>query len=136
MKGQTMVFEQFLLFTMGVILFVMLAAVFMIYQSYFEDVTVNDQLRVVRDSVASNVIKLSEKGESEATVEMEIPRTIGNGPYSLELNQNGLMVSTPDEQYANTPLFGLGSQYVLGGSALSTEGLVVIYRKGDNIIIS
>jgi len=134
-KGQTLVFEQVLLFTIGVAVFIASFALFSMYQSHYLSVMRWDQLKGVKEYMASNIIELSEKGEFESSVTLKIPRRIGNDFYRIRLSDNGLNISflTGDADYDFSSLYGLNNSYTFEGSVTSDRGKVIIYKKGNSI---
>jgi len=137
-KGQTLVFEQVLLFTIGIAIFIASFALFSMYQSSYLSVMRWDQLKAVKEYTVSNIIEVSKKHEFESTVLLEIPKRIGNDYYRLTMSPNGLNISflTGNERdYDSSSLYGLNSSYNLSGSVTSDRGKVIIYKKGNSITL-
>jgi len=138
LKAQSLIFEQVLLFTMGVIIFIACFAAFSVYQSYFSAVSTNDQLSEVKDIIISNIIKLSQKEECmNSTIEIDIPEDVGGRAYIIELSADGLNITLQGMQRISkfSPLFNLGQSITLNGRVLSTGGKIMIYKKPNEIII-
>lgn len=134
-KGQTLIFEQVLLFSIGVAIFIATFALFSVYQSHYISAMRWDQLKGVREYIVSNIIELSEKGEFESSVTLEIPKMIGNDFYRIRLSNNGLNISllTGDIDYDFSSLYGLNSSYTFEGSITSDKGRIIIYKIGNSI---
>lgn len=134
-KGQTIVFEQVLLFTISVAIFISSFALFSIYQSHYLSMIKWDQLKGMKEYLVSNIIELSEKEEFESSVVLKIPNRIGNDFYRIRLSNAGLNISfiTGDTDYDFSPLYWLNSSYTFGGSVMSDRGKVIIYKKGNSI---
>jgi hypothetical protein len=92
LSGQSLVFEQVLLFGIGVAIFVALFAVFTMYQNYFASVNLNNQLDEVKDLIVSNIMKLVEKGNVTAYVSMDIPRS-ALGRFIIYKKENKIILS-------------------------------------------
>jgi hypothetical protein len=136
-KGQSLIFEQVILFSIGVVIFIMCFAVFNIYQTYFSSVGINDQLDQLRSWVSSNILKLAENTEANSSIILEIPRRLAGEEYEIELNDDGIRVmSYMTMTEKQTPLFNLSSQYRLSGKVVSSGSRFIIYKRGNEIIIS
>jgi hypothetical protein len=137
-KAQSMIFEQVLLFGMGIIIFVICFGVFNAYQDYFVSVSLNDQLNEIKSWVGANILKLTEKDlNTDAYVILEMPRRIGGEEYVIELGDEGLNVtSLVTNTVKRSNLFNLTSTYSLSGKAESAGRRFIIYKRGDKIIIS
>ena len=61
MKGQSPIFEQVMLFLIGVAIFIACLSVFSIYEVYFTDIMMEDQLNEVEGFIISNILRLSKK---------------------------------------------------------------------------
>ena len=137
LKGQGLIFEQVILFSIGVVIFIMCFAVFNIYQNYFSTVNINDQLDQLRSWVSSNILKLTENPDANSSIILEIPRRLAGEEYEIELNEAGIRVmsyATLTEK--QTPLFNMSAQYNLSGKVVSSGRRFIIYKRGNEIIIS
>jgi len=133
MKSQAMMFEQVLLFIMGVTIFIMYFAVFNIYQNYFMSVNVNDQLSQIKSYVSSNILKLA-SSEAASSINLKIPKRIANEVYRIELSENGINVtSLVTGIYKHSNLYNLNESMTLRGSVMSLSGKVIIYKTGNEI---
>src|SRR3989338_11063271 len=63
-SGQTVVFEQVLLFAVGIVIFLACFAVFSIAQGYYTDAAARDQMGQVRELIAGEVQALAGGGTS------------------------------------------------------------------------
>jgi hypothetical protein len=137
LSGQSLVFEQVLLFGIGVAIFVALFAVFTMYQNYFASVNLNNQLDEVKDLIVSNIMKLVEKGNVTAYVSMDIPRRISDEGYEIALSNSGLnLTSLVTGVYKFSSLYGLNQSYNMTGTVPSALGRFIIYKKENKIILS
>lgn len=137
LSGQSLVFEQVLLFAIGVGIFVVLFAAFAVYQNYFVSINLHNQLDEVKDVAVLNVLKLIEKENVTAHVVVEIPRRISDEGYEIVLSNNGLNVTsllTGISKFSS--LYGLNESYNMSGSVMSIFGRFIIYKKENKIILS
>ena len=136
-KGQTLVFEQVLLFGLGIVILITSFALFIMYQSFYVSETTQDQLTQVKEYILSNIIKLAEQNELESQIVISVPRTIGNSYYRISLSDIGLNITLEPEGKEGefTRLFGLNETFSFGGMVISDAGEIVIYKRGDSIII-
>ena len=137
LSGQSLIFEQVLLFGIGVGIFVTLFVAFAVYQTYFSDMSVNNQLSEINDVVALNIIRLTEKENVTAHFMMEIPRRVGDEGYEIILSNTGLEVrSLVSGATKTSSLYGLNETYNMSGSVMSVLGRFIIYKKENKIILS
>ena len=138
MKAVSMIIEYSLLFMFGIIIFISCISVFNNYDAYFSSVSVSDHLTEVSEYVSSNIIKLAETGSGEeSSIMLSIPKKIGNENYMIELSSQGLNVTSVVTHVSRQlTLYNLNSTYSLSGKAASTAGSVIIYKTGNQIIIS
>ncbi len=136
-KAQTMIFEQVILFGIGVTIFITCFAIFNIYQEYFVSTSLNDQLGETRDWISSNILILTENPYANMTVILDVPKTIGGEEYEISLDDDGLTLqSIVTKTVKRSSLFNLTDQFKFSGSVSSSERRFVIYKKGNEIIIS
>ena len=136
-KAQTMIFEQVILFTIGVTIFVMCFAAFNVYQDYYESVSLNDQLGQLKSWVSSHIIRITENPEADASIILDIPRRIAGEEYEIELSDEGITIASfLTKTYKKSSLFNLTQQYNFSGRITSTGRTFIIYKKGNEIIIS
>jgi len=137
LSGQSLIFEQVLLFGIGVGIFVTLFVAFGVYQMYFSDMSVNNQLSEIKDVVVLNIIRLTEKENVTANFMMEIPRRVGDEGYEITLSNSGLVVRSLISDVTKTSsLYGLNETYNMSGSVMSVFGRFIIYKKENKIILS
>lgn len=137
LSGQSLIFEQVLLFGIGVGIFVALFAVFTVYQNYFTSVNLHNQLDEVKDVVVLKIIKLIEKENVTTYMVVEIPRRISDEGYEIVLSNNGLNVTSLLTGVSkSSSLYGLNESYNLTGSVMSIFGRIIIYKKENKIILS
>lgn len=136
-KGAVLVFEQVMLFMIGVAIFISLFAVFSTYQTHFNRISAQDQLSEVNNIISSRILIMSQEDKNtNISVSLSIPRTVGGMDYKIELFEDGLNVSTIDKGiFSFSSLYNLNSSFYLAGRVLSTSGRLVIYKNGNRIII-
>lgn len=138
LKGQILVFEQVLLFTISVAIFVTSFALFIMYQNYYVSETSGDQLGQVRDYILSHIIEISKNEDFESTATLSIPRRVGNGYYKIKLSDLGINVTFwPVDEGGErfSTLYGLNETISFGGEVVSDRGKIVIYKRGNSIYI-
>ncbi len=135
MKAQSLVFEQVMLFVIGISILIICFAIFATYQDYFLSVSVNDQLEEVRNLIVFNILKLSEKeDEVESSITLPISKNVGSEAYKVELSENGLNVTSlvsGVSKFSN--VYGLNESFEFSGRAVSTSGRIIIYKTGKRI---
>lgn len=136
-KGQILVFEQVLLFSLGIVILLSSFALFYMYQNYYITETTQDQLAQVKEYLLSNIIQLCEKNDLESQIVAPVPKMIGNSFYRVSLSNSGLNVTLEPEGQANqfSTLYGLNETFSFSGMVISDRGEIVIYKRGDSIII-
>jgi hypothetical protein len=138
MKAVSLVFEYTLLFMFGVIILLSSISVFMNYEGYFTRMGINDQLIEVREYIISNIIKLSEKEDCmDCSFRLSVPKKVGNEHYFIELSSQGINVTSGSGISKSSQIFNLTESGIeLKGKAVSGAGRVIIYKTGNQIIIS
>ncbi len=136
-KGQILVFEQVLLFSIGIIILITSFALFIMYQNYYITETAQDQLTQVKEYVLSHIIKLCEESDLETSVVLTIPERIGNSFYRISMSNIGINITLEPEGKINefSTLYGLNETFSFSGMVISDKGKVVIYKKRNSIII-
>jgi len=136
-KGQILVFEQVLIFTIGVAILMMSITLFLMYQNYYSSSTDQDQLTELKEYMLSNIIKICEKREMNSSMVISIPKRIGNNLYRISLSNQGLNITSEQNRELNdfSTLYGLNQSYNFGGMALSDLGEIVLYKNGNTIIL-
>ncbi len=135
-KSQAIIFENVLIFTISIAIFILLFAVFTIYQSYFTYVTVDDQLTQLGSFLTSHVLLLAEKGDANITAVVIVPKTIGGEPYEIELKEEGsIEISTLTTQTLKRAyLFNLPFEFI-PKKIPSTRGKITLKKTGNQVII-
>lgn len=132
-KAQVVVFEQVILFFMGIILFVICFTVFNVYNMHFSNTSFNEQLSEIRLAVASSIIKLSSK-DSDSSITLRVPSKIGDEPYRISLSNSGLNITTlVTSKTRRSSLYRLNESLNFSGSVQSFAGRVIVYKKGNEI---
>jgi len=135
MQGQSQIFELVLLFSISVGIFIVLFVVINTYQEYYSTVAVRDQINSVSSLIASAITELSVK-DGNGSISLDIPRKAGDRLYGIVLDSNGLNVSTADSEYFSfSPLYWINETFTLEGGAVSSEGKIVINKRGNKINI-
>lgn len=131
-KGQMLVFEQVLMFSIGVAIMIMAFALFTMYQNYYTSATASDQMTEVKEYVLSSIIKACES-DANVTMILTIPKTVSNSFYKISLSNAGLNVTLepPSGSGDFSPLYGLNETFEFSGMAISDLGKVVVYKNGN-----
>jgi len=131
-KGQMLVFEQVLMFSIGVAIMIMAFALFTMYQNYYTSSTASDQMTEVKEYVLSSIIKACES-EANVTMILTIPKTVSNSFYKISLSNAGLNITLEPSSGSGdfSPLYGLNETFVFSGMAISDMGKVVVYKNGN-----
>lgn len=135
MKAQSLVFEQVMLFVIGIAILIICFSIFTTYQDYFLSVSVNDQLEEVRNLIVFNILKLSEKeDEVESSITLPISKNVGSEAYKVELSENGLNVTSLASGVSKfSNVYGLNESFEFSGRIVSTLGRIIIYKTGKRI---
>jgi hypothetical protein len=138
MKGVSMIIEYTILFMFGIIILISCLSVFTSYETYFNSVSVNDQLTAIGEFVGSNVIKLAETSSGEdSSVTVKIPKRVGSEGYTIRLSAQGLNVTSEITKVSKpSTLYGLNQTFAFSGNVSSGAGSVIIYKTGNQIMIS
>jgi len=136
-KAQAIIFENVLIFTIGVAIFIVCYAVFNIYQyTYFGPIGTADHLEGTADYIASYILLLAENPGVNSSLEINIPISAGPEQYNIKLSSNGLNLTTASGMSRTSPLFGLNRSFVLTGEVTSAEGRITLKKRGNQISIS
>lgn len=120
----------------SVAIFIVCFALFQIYEDYYRFVALNDQIKAVRDLVSAQVIQLIKYEGVNVTTSLRVPKRINNEYYYISFTGSGLNVSTSVSKIAATSdFFRLGDRYSFIGNSTSARGEIIIYKRGNNIII-
>jgi hypothetical protein len=135
-NGQSLIFEQVLLFMISVAIFIVCFGLFQLYQSHFTHISLNDQVKAVRDMVSSQVLQIVKFENLNVTSKLKIPKKISGEEYRLLMTGTGLNVTTEITGItATSNFYQLGERYSFSGETISSKGEIIIYKMGNNIII-
>ncbi len=134
-KGQTMVFEQVLIFGIGVAIFAASFALFAMYQSHYSSSSSQDQLTGVKEYVLSSIVRMCNEDNTNSSAVLGIPKTIGDRFYKISLSPDGLNLSIENVAADFSPLYGLEKRFEFSGMALSDLGKIIIYKRGTSVFI-
>ncbi|MBN1222976.1 MAG: hypothetical protein JXB23_06980 [Candidatus Aminicenantes bacterium] len=130
-----MVFEQVLIFGIGVAIFAASFALFIMYQNHYTQTSSQNQLTGVKEYVLSSIIRICEKEDVNTSVILNVPRTIGNNYYKISLSPEGLNLTIEGIASDYSPLYNLNGRFDFSGMAISDLGKIVIYRMGNEVSI-
>jgi hypothetical protein len=138
MKAVSMIIEYTLLFMFGIIILISSVSVFSNYDAYFNSMSVNDQLTAISEYLGSNIMKLAETGSGEdSSIILKIPKKTGDENYMIELSDQGLKItSITTKASKHSSLYNLNETFSLSGKVVSSAGNLIIYKTGNQIIIS
>jgi len=138
MKGVSMIIEYTILFMFGIIILISSLSVFSSYETYFNSMSVNDQLIAIGEYVGTNVIKLAETASGEdSSITVKIPKRIGSEGYLIELSSQGLNVTSDVTRVSKqSTLYGFNQTFSFSGKVSSGAGSLIIYKTGNQIMIS
>jgi len=132
-KGQALVFEQVLMFSIGVTIFIIYFATFNIYQDYYLTSGMNDQLTETKSVITSHIIKAAVTDGNTTTL-LVVPRRIGNQPYKIDLSNNGINVSSLSSGTSKfSTLLNLNKTFNFNGRIISGSGKLTIVKRGNDI---
>ena len=135
-KGQSLIFEQVLLFAISVTIFLVSFAVFNIYQNFYISVNSVNHLDGAKEWISANILKVAEKGNATSLLIIPIPRTIGDAVYEVKLVPTGLSVrNLLTGATENSTLYTLNQSFALSGAVTSIKGKITIKKEGNQIII-
>ncbi len=136
-KGQILVFEQVLIFSIGVVILILSLSLFMMYQNYYLSTTTQDQLSEVKEYVLSSIIKITSERDMNASFVLTIPKTVGSTFYKISLSNSGLNITLEPEGKAGdfSTLCGLNESFNFTGRVVSDMGKVVVYKRDNWIIL-
>jgi hypothetical protein len=134
-KGQTLVFEQVLIFSISVAIFVVSFALFAMYQNYYTSSSSQDQITGVKEYILSSIIKVCEKKDTNSSIVLSVPRTIGSRFYRISLSPAGLSLAIEGMASDFSPLYGLNETFDFSGRAVSDSGKIVVYKSGTSVFL-
>lgn len=133
MKSQAVIFENVMIFAIGMMIFLSCFVVFNLYQSYYISTATEDQLNAIKELVTTNILYLTLKN-ANSSVTLKIPERVAGKDYIIELSEQGLSIGT-DEIKKHSDLFFLNRSYEFSGKIVSTKGKISIYKIDKEIII-
>ncbi|HLD78606.1 MAG TPA: hypothetical protein VJB16_06265 [archaeon] len=130
-----MVFEQVLLFAVGIVIFLACFAVFSIAQGYYTDAAARDQMGQVRELIAGEVQALAAGGNSSnGSAELAVPREIQGEVYQIVLGPEGLNVSSAFLGISSASNLGRANEsFNLSGALTSNSGRVTVEKTEGRI---
>jgi hypothetical protein len=136
-KGQTLIFEQVLMFSVGVVILITSIALFMMYQNFYLSETSQDQITQVKEYILSQIITLCGSEEHNSSVIIEIPRTIGGFMYRITLSDIGLNITQEPKGPISdfSTLYGLNETFDFFGTAVSDMGRILLFKRDNEIIL-
>ena len=137
-KGQSLIFEQVMLFLVSVIIFTVSLTVFTIYQDSFISHGAANHLDEVTEWTSSHILKAAEKGTNSTSLAVvQIPRYIAGSLYILELTSGGLTVTDAASGIEKkSTLYYLNETFQFSGKTTSQKGRLTIKKEGNQIIIT
>ena len=136
-KGVSLVFEQVMLFVVGVTIFLTCFSLFKSYEVYHTGNIMQDQMNEVSDMVGSTIFSISWNQDYNSTLKRSVPERVGNEYYSIRLTQSGInLTSHQTGKMLFRPLASINDSYTLSGGFSTLHGTeFLIYKKGNQIII-
>ncbi|MBN2102280.1 MAG: hypothetical protein JW716_05415 [Candidatus Aenigmarchaeota archaeon] len=140
MKGQTAVFEEVMLFGIGIAIFISSFFIFNYYQNVALDITSRDHMAETLDYIASTIMDIS-KIEGNVSVNINIPEKINEKYYyTISLGDNGIELETiPEGIKVSSNLYGIMTGHGLTireNSIASVSRKLMIYKRGNEIGIN
>jgi len=141
MKGQTRVFEEVLLFAISIAIFVTCLSIFQMYQSHFGYISLTDQTRELGNIVHGHLLQMARLEALDASVVVPIPREISGESYSVSVNDTDITIVTERTQTRYIGRLQMISDELegaitgLSGQTSSGKGQIIIYKRGNNIIL-
>ncbi|MBI2675981.1 MAG: hypothetical protein HYX24_05965 [Candidatus Aenigmarchaeota archaeon] len=134
MKGQHVIFETVMLFSIGMAIFAFSFFAFSSYQDFFTGLAKADNLERVKE-IAMLKIQEAAYSEGKVTAEVSIPTLLGGSIYSIRLSREGINVSLPGA-YTFSPIPFVNSSIQLSGAVQSSKGRFIITKDEASISIS
>jgi hypothetical protein len=140
LKGQTAVFEEVMLFGIGVAIFIASFYIFSYYQETMVQATAEDHLSETMEYLSSTLLDVS-RMPGNASVTLQIPEKInGRYYYTIRLNQTGLFLKlVPDGKEISSNLYGIqnGAGIIIRDSSIaSVSRKIMIYKRGSEVGIN
>ncbi|MBU0953733.1 MAG: hypothetical protein KKA90_04955 [Nanoarchaeota archaeon] len=139
-KGQSLVFEQVLLFAIGVAIFIVMLSIFSVLRGVWNVQAATDKLDTVSREVATGILSVATDPADFTLRTLVIPRDIAGEVYRIQLVGEKLQLdlSLPSLDLSrDSDLFSLGSTYTLVDSNVwSLHGRLTIKKVGTTISIN
>ncbi|QKQ98470.1 hypothetical protein GKQ38_03005 [Candidatus Nanohaloarchaea archaeon] len=133
MKGQFIAVEAVLSLGIGLMVALGLLTAFTTFQnSIMEDVE-SSQVDAVQSKVATALLSVGHIENGSATVAVDLPDSIGDSSYQMDLENGKFFVLVGNEEYV-TSFENLNSTYRFSGSA--DGGEVSILKEQNKLILS
>lgn len=132
-KSQVLIFEQVLMFTIGVTIFLIYFATFNIYQDYYLVSGTNDQLIETKSLITTQIMKAA-LTDGNTTILFTIPRKMGDSLYKIDLSDSGLNLTSLNSgtsKYSN--IMNLNKTFSLNGRIISGSGKLTVIKRGNEI---
>jgi len=131
MKGQYKIFEELLIFSIGIGVASMIMLVFNNLSGDIEHSSMENQLKDVNNLISSGIVNTYESGINTTTV-MKIPKTIGNKPYVIEINNGNLITYIYGNKKINytRPIYSIN---IYDAKLMSSSWYIEINRDNNGI---
>ncbi len=139
-KGQTAVFEEVMLFGIGVAIFIASFFIFNYYQETSLDITAKDHMTEILDYVASELIDIS-RMEGNVSLTLQIPEKINDRYYyTIKLNESGVFLRlVPDGPEISSNLYGIQNSWSIvlrENTVASVSRKLMMYKRGNEVGIN
>lgn len=133
MKGQFIAVEAVLSLGIGLVVALGLLTAFTSFQSsIMEDVEVS-QVDAIQSEVGATLLALGDMRNGSADVALELPESIGDKSYQMDMDNGSFFVLVGSEEYVKD-FENLNSSYSFSGSA--DGGEVSILKEENKLILS
>lgn len=133
MKGQTAVFEEVMLFGIGVGIFITSFMIFTNYQTTSLEITTQDHMTEILNYLSSTVLEISRTQGNVSRI-VSIPDKIDNNYYMISFNNDGIGIEIiPDGRNVSSNLYGIQNSpniIIKENTIASISGKIIIYKKG------
>lgn len=133
MKGQFIAVEAVLSLGIGLVVALGLLTAFTAFQSsIMEDVEVS-QVDAIQSGVGTTLLSLGDMRNGSAEVTLDLPDSIGDKSYQMDLDDGSFFVLVGNEEYVKE-FENLNSSYSFSGSA--DGGEVSILKEENKLVLS
>lgn len=130
-KGQYLIVEQMVIFTIGIFVALSFVSIFGTFESDIRQETTSNQLRTYSKALRNKIVSLVETDAESETI-IDIPRTLSEKTYVIELS-NGLIIQSEGYTY-RSDLMGLRERLKLSGSVISKRGRAKLEYNGEDTL--